>query len=516
MVVVRADHLKYRYPHTDTLALDDVTCEIEAGEFIGVVGANGAGKSSFAQALLGLVPRLYRGAYAGCVEVCGMNVRETPIEALCQHVGLVFQNPFNQLTGATETVYEELAFGLENYGIPIEDMHRRIAEVMDMLGIGELKDRSCYTLSGGQQQRVAIAGVMVMNPCVLVLDEPTSQLDVEGTREVFRAIEELKHNNTTIIMVEHKVEKLAEYSDRVMAFAHGKLVAFDTPDAVFARSDLREWGIEAPARFCAVQKGFEVMDALGELGIQREMHQETHQETNQDQINPSIRDDVVSIDHVSFSYNERIQALKDVSLQFRAGTYAIIGENGSGKTTLAKLMKGLIQPSAGKVSLYGRDIAERSVAELAPKIGLVFQNPDDQMFETSVIREVMFGCLQIGMSEREAQAAAQKALEELGIFELAETHPYDVSLSARKMVALASVLAMDPCVIILDEPTIGQDMRGKARLVRVIGALERKGKVIIAVLHDMDFVREAFDHVVVMNKGRVAFEGSVADGVIGL
>lgn len=492
MVTIRVDHLKYRYPTSDTLALDDVSCEIAAGEFIGVVGANGAGKSSFAQALLGLVPKLYCGAYAGCVEVCGLNARNTPIEQLCQHVGLVFQNPLNQLTGAKATVFEEIAFGLENYGVAVADMRARIADVMDMLGIAELKNRSCYTLSGGQMQRVALAGVLVMDVDVLVLDEPTSQLDPEGTREVFRAIEKLKQQNKTIIMIEHKVDELAAYSDRIMAFANGKLVAFDTPDKVFSRPDMYELGIEVPARFCAEQENCDAVSSAGGKGV-------------------SVCEDVLTLDHVSFSYTGEVRALDDVSLHFRAGAYAIIGANGSGKTTLARLMKGLIRPREGKVSLYGDDIAHRSVADLASEIGLVFQNPDDQMFETSVLREVMFGCVQVGMSEAEADKSAREALERLGIAELAEIHPYDVSLSARKMVAAASVLAMDPHVIIFDEPTIAQDMRGKERLACVVQELVQKGKVVIAVLHDMNVVAKAFERVVVMDKGRVVFEGRVGD-----
>lgn len=248
MAEIKIENLKYRYPDTEKLALDGISCEIHAGEFIGVIGRNGAGKSTFCQALIGLVPNFYRGAYGGKVLIDDLEVRNVEIDELCQKVGLVFQNPFNQVTGAKLTVYEELAFGLENLGIEREEMKKRIEESMELLDIVQYKnsDRAPFDLSGGQMQRMAIASIIAMKPEVIILDEPTSQLDPQGSEEVFRAVDKLSKTGITIIMVEHKIEKLAAYSDRIMLLDEGKLVDFASPREIFSREDLAEHGVEAP------------------------------------------------------------------------------------------------------------------------------------------------------------------------------------------------------------------------------------------------------------------------------
>ncbi len=254
MARLEITNLKYRYPYTDRLALNNITCTIEPGEFIGVIGKNGAGKSTFSQALTGLVPNFYRGAYGGSVKVDGVDVRDIAVDDLCQRVGLVFQNPFNQVTGSKLTVYEEIAFGLENIGVPRAEMHKRIRDAMELLDIGRFVDRNPFDLSGGQMQRMAIASIIAMNPQIIILDEPTSQLDPQGSEEVFRAVQNLSKNGITIIMIEHKMEKTAAYSDRVLFLDNGEMVAFDTPQAIFSRDDLLDHGIQAPA-FARIGKG---------------------------------------------------------------------------------------------------------------------------------------------------------------------------------------------------------------------------------------------------------------------
>lgn len=257
-------NLKYRYPYTEHLALDGITCTIEPGEFIGIIGKNGSGKSTLCQAFTGLVPTFYRGAYGGSLKVDGVDVREVEVDDLCQKIGLVFQNPFNQVTGSKLTVYEEIAFGLENLGIPREEMHRRIKDAMELLDIGRFTERNPFDLSGGQMQRMAIASIIAMNPEVIILDEPTSQLDPQGSEEVFRAVQKLSQKGITVIMVEHKMEKIAAYSDRVMLLDDGKLIDFDTPQKVFSRDDLAEHGVQAPA-FTRIGKGLEVKNPRTQL-----------------------------------------------------------------------------------------------------------------------------------------------------------------------------------------------------------------------------------------------------------
>ncbi|MFI3249694.1 MAG: ABC transporter ATP-binding protein [Eubacteriales bacterium] len=246
MAFLTINHLKYRYPNTEINALDDISLEIKSGEFIGLIGKNGSGKSTFCQALLGIVPNFYKGKYAGEVKVNDVVVTEVSVDDLCQTVGLVFQNPFNQLTGAKDTVYEEIAFGLENFGVEREEMRSRIDHCLNLLNIEKCKDRSPFDLSGGEMQRVAIASVLAMQPQVLILDEPTSQLDPQGCEEVFEAIRTLSSQGITVIIAEHKIEKIASYCDKIIVLNEGKLAGFDSPKKIFSTSNLEEIGISSP------------------------------------------------------------------------------------------------------------------------------------------------------------------------------------------------------------------------------------------------------------------------------
>ncbi len=253
MAVIEIHHLTYTYPASDHPALRGVSLDVEAGEFVALIGPNGAGKSTLCYTLAGFVPHFFKGDLQGEVRVAGQDIRQVRLEDWVLKVGLVFQNPFNQISGAKFTVYEEIAFGLENIGVPREEMRRRVEEVMALTGITDLAARSPYALSGGQQQRVALASILVMQPEVLVLDEPTSQLDPIGSREVFQVIRRLAHQGVTIVMAEHKVEWIAEYADRVIALADGEVIASGKPTEVLTDPRLPEYGIGI-SRYTAVAR----------------------------------------------------------------------------------------------------------------------------------------------------------------------------------------------------------------------------------------------------------------------
>ena len=224
MANVVVENLKYKYPATKPLALDGISFSVKEGEFIGIIGKNGSGKSTLCQALAGLVPHFYKGAYGGKVVVDGIEVSESEISEISQKVGIVFQNPFTQVTGSKLTVYEEIAFGLENMGISREEMKERIDHSLKLLDIYKFKDRNPFDLSGGQMQRMAISSIIAMRPEIIVLDEPTSQLDPQGSDEVFKAIQNLSKEGMTVILVEHKMEKIAKYSDRIILLNDGEIV----------------------------------------------------------------------------------------------------------------------------------------------------------------------------------------------------------------------------------------------------------------------------------------------------
>ena len=519
MAYIEVENLKYRYPNTKKLALDGLQFQIEKGSFVGIVGENGAGKSTLCQAFSGLVPQFFKGAYGGKVMIGNQDAAKTPVSGLCRTVGLVFQNPFNQLSGAKETVFEEIAFGLQNFGVPREEMLRRVQEVMELLDISEYKERNPFDLSGGQMQRVALAGILAMQPEVIVLDEPTSQLDPAGSEEVFAAVDKLAKSGITIIMVEQKLEKLAEYCDQILLLHQGKQIAFDTPEQIFSRTDLEKYGVQPPA-YTRVCKALGIRNENGcypaSLKDTMKWKEQFPAETDFEKIcknsdaewgGEEERKEIFKTEHLKFRYLEQVPVLEDVNLLLDGRTTAIVGQNGAGKTTLVKLLKGLLKPVGGEIYYAGENMVGKTVAMLAGEVGYVFQNPDDQIFKYHVIDEVMFGPQNIGMSKEQAKNRAMEALKTVGLEALAEENPYDLELSQRKLVAIASVLAMDTKVLILDEPTIAQDWKGRRLLQKIIRTLQKQGKMVIAILHDMDFVAECFERVIVMAHGKVLADG---------
>lgn len=525
MSLIEVKDLKYRYPGTTELALDGVSFTVEKGEFIGIAGENGAGKSSLSQALLGLIPQFYKGAYGGSVTVCGMDARSTPVSELCRHVGLVFQNPFNQLSGAKDTVYDEVGYGLQNLGFPPEEIRTRVESVLRCFGIWEYRDRNPFDLSGGQLQRVAICSVLAMNPDVLILDEPTSQLDPEGSEEVFHTVDELTKMGITIIMIEQKIEKLAGYCDRVLLMHQGHVVDYDTPRKVFSREDLYDLGVNPPAytRFAranalAFEDGTlpvthaETLELVKASGADRAtLIASLRGMTAGVQMGNAGAAATFQVQDLHFSYVKGREVLHGLNIALDHRPTAIIGQNGAGKTTLVRVLKGLLKPDSGEIRYQGENLETKTVAELASRVGYVFQNPDDQIFKYKVLEEVMFGPLNIGMSPQEAEASAHEALRMVGLDEKADENPYDLELSDRKMVAIASVLAMNTDVIILDEPTIAQSWNGREKIREIIQAQAAQGKLVIAILHDMDFVANSFARVIAMAHGEILAEGTPAE-----
>lgn len=511
--IIQVENLKYRYPHTKQLALKGIDFHVNRGEFIGIIGANKAGKSTLTQALVGLVPQFYKGAYGGSVIVNGKRADQTSPSELCKTVGLVFQNPFNQLTGAKETVYEEIAFGLQNLGIPKEEMVKRIDSALELLDIQAYKDRNPFDLSGGQMQRVSLASILVMEPEILLLDEPTSQLDPAGTKEVFDSVLKLARAGKTIIMVEQKMELLAEYCDKLLLLKDGEVIAFDTPEVVFSRDDIEELGVLPPV-YTQVARKYGITTKQGTYPVTmetllpyKEILQSKQYHVSWKTVDKNQSKPVFSISNLDFAYLQDKPILSDYNLQLDGRATAIIGQNGAGKTTLVKLLKGLLKPQNGQI-LYGDiDIKDMTVAKLAAHVGYVFQNPDDQIFKYKVLDEVMFGPFNIGMTKEQAKEQAMKALETVELSHCALKNPYDLELAERKMVAIASVIAMNPQVIILDEPTIAQDYHGKKIIQSVIQKLKAQGVLVIAILHDMDFVAESFERVIVMAQGKILADG---------
>lgn len=511
MTRIRVENLKYKYPNSDTFALDDVSFTIDKGQFIGIAGMNTAGKTTLCYALSGLIPHFFKGAYGGDVFIGEMEVFTHDISDITAKVGLVFENPFSQMTGAKFTVYDEIAFGLENLGIAREEMHERIQESMRLLDIEALRDNNPFSLSGGQMQRVAIASVIAMKPDILILDEPTSQLDPQGSAEVFRVVENLSKEGMTIVMVEQKVEKLAAYADRIFLMHAGKLVDSGTPAKIFSRDDLYTFGVEPPV-YTTIAKALHLNNK--ETGLYPtsldEMPADVINSKDVQLITAPIRrtdSPEINVMNLHFNYKKDSPILQGINITFRGEPAAIIGQNGAGKTTFVKLLKALLKPSSGDIIINGNNIKNMTAAKLAGTIGLVFQNPNDQIFKNNVLDEVMFGPLNIGQTPEVARANAEKMLDLVGLLDKAGENPYDLSLAERKMIAVASILAMDTDIVIFDEPTMGQDVRGKEKLKGIIRELYAQGKLVLCILHDMDFVAETFGRTVIFSNGKLLYDG---------
>ena len=381
MPMINIENLKYKYPDTDRLALDGISFSVAPGEFIGIVGPNGAGKSTLCQAMVGLVPQFYHGAYGGTVRVADCLADQVPVQNLCEKAGLIFQNPFNQLSGARDTVYGEVAYGLQNLGIEREEMKNRIEKVLRQLDIWQYRDRNPFDLSGGQMQRVAIASILVMEPEVVILDEPTSQLDPEGTEEVFRVVDDLARTGRTIIMVEQKLEKMAKYCDKLVLMQKGKVVAFDTPEKIFAREDLEEIGMEPPVfvkicKMCGLTNPDGTYPVTLEATVRLFEQQERQMKPDisfKGSRNPYISAEksgkVFQMSEVSFAYGKKVPVFENLNLLLDHRITAIIGQNGAGKTTLGKAFARKLNVPFIDLDWYIEERFHKTVGELFTERG---------------------------------------------------------------------------------------------------------------------------------------------------
>jgi energy-coupling factor transport system ATP-binding protein len=514
---ISLEAVRVRYPVARSPALDGVTVSVDPGARVGVAGRTGAGKSTIALLSAGFIPRVVRATVEGRAAIGDTNLATSESKDLLGRVGIVFATPANQLSASKLTVREELAFGLENLAVPRVEMDGRIDEVLGRLGISHLADREPFALSGGEQQRVAIASIVAMGTGALVLDEPTAQLDPAGSEAIADLLAELARDGAAVLCTEHDPAVLRTM-DRVAVLDAGRLAALDIPGRALGTASLPD-GLLPPtlvrlaeAAGADPERAFDEAYVASALAARRGPWPASKaHETQPAPTWTPIRDRpplAVELDDVRFSYPSGVEALRSVSLRIEPGeTVAIVGQNGSGKTTLVKQLNGLLRPTGGRVLLGGEDTAARPLNRLAELVGFVFQNPDDQLFERSVEREVSFGPRRMAIPPETLATLVAQAIELAGLDAVRATNPYDLDLSTRKLVGLASVLATDPAVVVLDEPTTGQDGPGVARVGRIVDALRAAGRSVVAITHDMEFAAAHFERIVVMRRGEVAADG---------
>lgn len=493
-------------------AVKDVDFLADKGEMIAILGRNGSGKSTFARHLNGLL-----APHEGTVIIGGQDLSKVSVlSSIRRQVGMVFQNPDNQIVG--NTLAEDVGFGLENLGISSADIWDKIDEMLELTGLAAYKYSNTSRISGGQKQRLAIASAMAMTPECIVLDEATSMLDPQGARDMLELVQKLhREKNITVIMVTHKISE-ALMADRVYILDNSKIVAEGTPEDVFTDVErLKKYGLEIPVRM-KLEAGIPV-DICSEY---KKKHLQISQDAgvSVDHIGDSgnslsnLRRCIVELQNVSYSYmngNEEYKALSDIDLKIYEGqVVSVIGQTGSGKSTLLQMINKLIAPQSGHVYLYETDVQRvRNIKDIRRRIGYVFQFPESQLFENTVLKDVMYGPINFGMSKEEAERAAENALDLVGVpKKYADYSPFELSGGLKKRVAIAGILAYEPEILILDEPACGLDGESREQLWNLIRTLNREKNVtIILVSHDMEDVYEMSERVLLMDHGRIVYDG---------
>jgi energy-coupling factor transport system ATP-binding protein len=507
--VIALKNVTYFYPSSTTPALEEVSLEIREGEFAVIAGPSGGGKTTLVRIILGLIPHIYGGKFSGKVLVDGVNIVEKGFRAVVDRVGVVMQNPENQVINVI--VEEELAFTLENLLYEPIEIRRRVDEALKALEIEHLRKRLVHTLSSGELQKVVIASALALNPKILLLDEPLAHLDPYGAREFIALLYKLcKERGITVVIVEHRLAELIKYVDRVVLL--NRRVLFDG-DPDLAIDKLLEIGVEAlPLKVIReIDKNpklnCEAVNAVSKsIDACRDAYPKTR--NNNASFATHYLEPAIVVENLWFRYPGGKVVLKGIDLKIFPGEFiAIVGANGAGKTTLIKHFNGLLKPWRGRVLAFGKDTRSSTVAELAKSVGIVFQNPLHQFFERTVLREVLFTLSNFGCKN-----CVDKALELLktfGLEHLADRSPYELSVGEQRRLAIASVLAYEPPIVVLDEPTAGIDYSLKLELLKMLVKIIEKGKTVVIVSHDVEFLSLApLTRVVVMSDGRVVASGS--------
>jgi energy-coupling factor transport system ATP-binding protein len=517
------DRVSYTYPNAAQPALRDVSLTIAEGSFVVVVGASGSGKSTLLRCINGLVPHFYGGSFGGRVLVDGRDTRTHEPRDLADTVGFVFQDPEAQMV--VEIVEDELVFGMENLGLAPTLMRRRIEEVLDQLEIAHLRYRRVATLSGGERQRVAIAAVLAMQPRVLLLDEPTSQLDPHSAEEVLTALQKLNADlGLTIVLSEHRLERVVQYADQLIVFDQSETrsptVKIGSPRPMLQHSPLapplvqlgRALGwqplpltIKEGRRFVIAQQLDEPIQAESPAPPPGSRFAFGRKRTSAAKPDPPA----LSIADLTVRRGDS-EVLHGVSLHVDAGEIvAVMGRNGSGKTTLLRAIMGLVEAEHGTIAALGRSLDAVPTEERASSIGYVPQDPRALLFAETVADEVRWTLKQDGSrSIEQIEARVREVLDQLNLADLADTHPRDLSGGEQQRAALAAILAAEPAVVLLDEPTRGLDYASKADLTRLLRELRVAGRAVVVVTHDVELVVAIADRVVLLGNGEVVVAGT--------
>ncbi|MEE9508478.1 MAG: ATP-binding cassette domain-containing protein [Anaerolineales bacterium] len=501
--MINFSSLSYRYPDAVASALDEIDISIHSNEILLLTGMSGSGKSTFLRVINGLVPHFFGGVFSGEAVIDGHNTRTSSPTKLSAVVGTVFQEPNNRFL--TSSVEDEVAFGLEVSGIPGREIHQRVREIIERFELGSLMDRKLDQLSAGEQQRVAVAAALGRIPKVLLLDEPTSQLDRKTSRAVLDWVFELqKEFELTTVISEHRMDRLIRIVDRIAYLAEdGKLQIIGSPAEVLPQIPIKP----------------SFLRAMEQLGISPDLSAEKLRDLKKllsrglpksGGLSLRGQEPLLATNDLHHNYNG-IPALKKVELKLFPGEIAaLIGHNGAGKSTLLRCLMGLITPDKGEVILEGKSMRSRQVGDFAQKVAYVPQWPSALLFADSVEEELSFTLKNHGI-ELDPPILPNELLAQFGLLELRHRYPRDLSAGQRQRVALASVLITKPNIILLDEPTLGMDPLAQDNLSKLLKSWTSQGAAILVATHDVEFAAAHADRVIILERGAIEADGPTAE-----
>ncbi len=523
--LIEVKNLSFVYPGTTTPALDALNLTINKGEFVLICGSSGSGKTTLAKCLNGIIPHLANGEMKGDVFIEGQNTYEMEMKDMAKHIGMVFQNPEDQIFSIR--VDDEVAFGVECQGYHRDEIVRRTNYALEKLRIDDIKRHMTFALSGGQKQKVSIASNLAMLPGVIVLDDPTTDLDPISKQEVMDILIELKNEiETTFVVIEHELTDLMPYVDRVVVMHEGKVLFNGEPAEVFYREYdmLEKIGVRIPDQIRLANYMFKqnllpegtpyplkISEVEALVGDVLKRHPKAFQALALKDYQLKNQEVVASVKDCCFTYPGcDNQILFDINLEVHQGEYfAIVGHNGSGKSTLMKNILGLERPSSGEIVINGKNTATTDIEQLILDIGYVFQNPDNQLFCNSVYEEIQFSLVNRDFSAEHIERETERALKIVGLEDRREDHPFSLSRGQRQRLAVATMMVSNPKIIMLDEPTTGLDEVDLAELLSLMyDIVENYGGTLIMVTHDMEVVAKYASRVIVIDKGRIALQGN--------
>jgi energy-coupling factor transport system ATP-binding protein len=476
--MIELKDFSYTYSAAENPVLKEINLEVRQGELLLVTGHSAAGKTTLALAMAGILHHEIGGRIEGEIIFKNRKIREFDgMKELSRHIGMVFDDAESQLIFTS--VEEEIRSGLENRGYSKKELMLRLEEVMEFCEISHLRNRAPHALSGGQKQKVALASTLALDTEILILDEATAELDTKAVRRIFSILKRLKEAGKTIVIIDHNIEDFLEIGDRVVLLEKGKIKTIKSPADFTASSPASEPGIP-------------------KSGI--EAHHMPHNKSKEGQ---PIRQPIISVRNLTQSYGE-VLALDSIDLEIYPGELvAVLGENGSGKTTLVKHFNGLLRPYSGSVTIKGLETANNRVNELVKNTGLVFQNPDNMLFEDTVEAEIAFGLYNINIHGLQAEEAISASLELVGLKEKLRVFPRHLSRGERQRLAVACVIAMKPELIVLDEPTTGLDAEESDNMMQLIRKLQQEGHTIVMVTHNLQIVKDHAERIIRMEAGKI-------------